>query len=139
MTEAGKQDIVFEGLAEPFYTVDSRSWQVIDLDPDKVKELGIEILALEKERSYVDLPRAVMAIRFDKYFIATQFHPEADATGIKLMLLREDKKGEVINEHGEAKYKEMLERLEDPDKIVHTQSTIIPNFLDEAILKAPSI
>jgi GMP synthase-like glutamine amidotransferase len=139
MTEAGKQDIVFDGLAEPFYTVDSRSWQVIDVDLDKIKELGMEVLALEKERSYVDLPRAVMAIRFNEYFFATQFHPEADATGIKLMLQREDKKEEVINEHGEAKYKEMLERLEDPDKIVHTQNTIIPNFLDEAILKAVSI
>jgi hypothetical protein len=28
--------------------------------------------------------------------------------GIKTMLQREDKKDEVINEHGEAKYKEML-------------------------------
>ena len=39
----------------------------------------------------------------------------------------------MINEHGEAKYLEMLERLEDPDKIVHTQSTIIPNFLNKAV------
>ena len=135
MTGAGKQEQIFEGLNEPFYTVDSRSWQVINPDTDKIKEMGMEILALEKERPYVDLPRALMAIRFNDYFIATQFHPEADATGMKLLLQREDKKDEVINEHGEAKYNEMIERLEDPDKIMHTQSTIIPNFLDEAILR----
>lgn len=135
MTAEGRQEQVFEGLAEPFYTVDSRSWQVINPDLVKMKASGMELLALEKERPYVDLPRAVMAIRFNEYFIATQFHPEADAAGIKILLLREDKKEEVINEHGEAKYKEMLERLEDPDKIMHTQNTIIPNFLDEAILK----
>ena len=135
LTEAGKREQVFDGLAQPFYTVDSRSWQVINPDLEKMEEMGMELLALEKERPYVNLPRALMAIRFNEYFIATQFHPEADATGMKLLLQREDKKDEVINEHGEAKYNEMIERLEDPDKIVHTQSTIIPNFLDEAILK----
>lgn len=135
LTEAGKSDHIFNGLADPFYAVDSRSWQVINPNEKRFKELGMELLAVEKERPYVDLPRAMMAIRFNPYFFATQFHPEADASGIKLMLEREEKKDEVINEHGEAKYKEMLERLEDPDKIVHTQNTIIPNFLDEALLK----
>jgi GMP synthase-like glutamine amidotransferase len=135
LTEAGRNDGVFEGLTDPFYTVDSRSWQVVNPDMDRFKELGMEILALEKERPYVDLPRALMAIRFNEYFFATQFHPEADAYGIKTMLLREDKRDEVINEHGESKYKEMLERLDDPDKIASTQKTIIPNFLDEAILR----
>jgi len=27
----------------------------------------------------------------------------------------------------------MLERLDDPDKIMHTQNTLIPNFLDRAV------
>lgn len=134
LTEAGLNDPIFEGLANPFYTVDSRSWQVVNPNMERFAELGMEILALEKERPHVKLPRALMAIRFNEYFFATQFHPEADASGIKNMLLREDKKDEVIAEHGEGKYREMLERLEDPDKIVHTQNTIIPNFLDEAIL-----
>jgi GMP synthase-like glutamine amidotransferase len=135
MTKAGKHDQVFEGLADPFYAVDSRSWQVINPNMNRFKELGIELLALEKERPYVDLPRALMAIRFNEYFMATQFHPEADAAGMKLMLQRQDKKDEVINEHSEGKYKEMIERLDEPDKVAHTQNTIIPNFLDEAILK----
>jgi GMP synthase-like glutamine amidotransferase len=134
LTEEGKQDQVFENLYDPFYTVDSRSWQVINPDMKRFEALGMTLLALEKERPHVNLPRAMMAIRFNDYFIATQFHPEADPLGIKTMLLREEKKEEVINEHGEAKYKEMLQRLDDPDKIAHTQSTIIPNFLDEAIL-----
>jgi GMP synthase-like glutamine amidotransferase len=135
LTEAGKEDIVFQDLADPFYAVDSRSWQVLNPDLNKIKSLGMEVLALEKKRPYVDLPRAIMAIRFNEYFVATQFHPEADAVGMKLLLQREDKKAEVINEHGEAKYKEMIARLDDPDKIFHTQNTILPKFLDEAILK----
>ena len=133
LTADGKQDDVFEGAYDPFYTVDSRSWQVINPVKDRFDKMGMKILALEKDRPYVDLPRALMAIRFTKEFIATQFHPEADPHGVKTMLLRADKKDEVINEHGEAKYKEMLQRLDDPDKIAHTQNTIIPNFLDKAI------
>ncbi|HEK18935.1 MULTISPECIES: type 1 glutamine amidotransferase [unclassified Mucilaginibacter] len=131
----GNNEHVFEGLSDPFYAVDSRSWQVINPDEKRFKDLGMELVALEKERPYVDLPRAMMAIRFSPYFFATQFHPEADAHGMSMLLQREDKRADVITEHGEAKYNEMIERLEDPDKIVHTQHTIIPNFLDEALLK----
>jgi GMP synthase-like glutamine amidotransferase len=133
-TQPGLADQVFEGLADPFYSVDSRLWQVINPNEKRFTGLGMQLLAIEKERPYVDLPRAMMAIRLSDYFFATQFHPEADAKGVKSMLLREEKKKEVVNEHGLDKYNEMLERLEDPDKITHTQNTIIPNFLDQAVL-----
>jgi GMP synthase-like glutamine amidotransferase len=70
----GQTDSVFKGLADPFYAVDSRSWQVVNPDMDQFEKTGAKILAIEKERSHVDLPRALMAIRFNDYFIATQFH-----------------------------------------------------------------
>ena len=133
-TKAGLTDPVFEGMADPFYTVDSRSWQVIHPNEKRFVDLGMQLLAIEKERPHVNLPRAMMAIRFNEYFISTQFHPEADAIGMQAYLTREEKKNEVVNEHGMDKYNEMLERLEDPDKIMHTQATIIPNFLDQAVL-----
>jgi GMP synthase-like glutamine amidotransferase len=133
-TMAGRKEPVLEGMADPFYTVDSRLWQVIHPNEKRFMDLDMQLLAIEKERPYVDLPRAMMAIRFSDYFFATQFHPEADAVGVKSLLLTEEKKEEVISEHGRDKYNEMLERLGDPDKIMHTQSTIIPNFLDQAIL-----
>ena len=133
-TRAGLSEPTFEGLADPFYAVDSREWQVIHPNEKRFMDLGMQLLAIEKERPYIDLPRAMMAIRFSDYFFATQFHPEADAMGVKTLLIKEDKKKEVVHEHGLDKYNEMLERLEDPDKITHTQNTIIPNFLDQAVL-----
>ena len=132
-TAAGLAEPVFDGLAEPFYSVDSRLWQVVNPNERRFIDLGMQLLAIEKERPHVDLPRAMMAIRFNEYFIGTQFHPEADAIGIKTLLLKEDKKLEVVGEHGIDKYNEMLERLGDPDKITCTQNTIIPNFLDQAV------
>jgi GMP synthase-like glutamine amidotransferase len=133
-TKAGLNEPVFEGLKDPFYAVDSRHWQVINPNEKRFVELGMKLLAIEKERPYVDLPRAMMAIRFDDYSIATQFHPEADAVGVRSLLLKEDEKQDVIQEHGVDKYNEMLELLEHPDKLNYTQKTMIPNFLDQAVL-----
>jgi GMP synthase-like glutamine amidotransferase len=138
-TSDGLTEPLFEGLAEPFYAVDSRSWQVINPNENRFKELNMQLVAVEKERPHIDLPRALMAIRFNEYAFATQFHPEADANGMRSLLLKEEKKEEVISEHGEVKYKEMLSRLADPDKITHTQQTLIPNFLDQAVMSLQGV
>ena len=91
------------------------------------------ILAIEKERPHVPLERAVMAMRFNDSMIGTQFHPEADPKGMSMYLQREDKMKTVIAEHGEKKWRSMIEHLNDPDKILWTYSHLIPNFLDQAI------
>ncbi|HEY0244371.1 MAG TPA: GMP synthase, partial [Mucilaginibacter sp.] len=135
LTKPGKTDPIYKGLHDPFYAVDSRSWQVINPDEKRFVDLGMQLLAIEKDRPYVDLPRAMMAIRFSEYFTGTQFHPEADAEGTKSLLLKEDKKNELIQQHGPDKYNQILDRLDDPEMITHTQNTIIPNFLDQAIMK----
>ena len=133
-TSAGKKDPTLKNLDDPFYAVDSRSWQVIHPNEKQFTDLGMQLLAIEKKRPYVDLPRAMMAIRFSEYFVGTQFHPEADSEGMRAHLLNPDRKKEVIDEHGNDKYTQMLELLDDEDKLQHTQNTMIPNFLDEAVL-----
>jgi GMP synthase-like glutamine amidotransferase len=138
-TPVAHSEPIFEGLSDPFYAVDSRLWQVVHPNEKRFIDLGMQLLAIEKERPHVDLPRAMMAIRFSDYFFSTQFHPEADAKGIRTLLLKDEKKKEVVSEHGLDKYNEMLERLEDPDKITLTQNTIIPNFLDQAVLSLQEV
>jgi len=133
LTTAGTQESIFRGLTNPFYSVDSRDWQVIEPDEEVFKAKGAEILALEKERPHVDLERCLMAIRFSKEIIGTQFHPEADPVGMKMYLLQEEKKTAIIDNHGIEKYEDMLHSLEDPARITLTQSIILPNFLNEAI------
>jgi homoserine O-succinyltransferase len=132
MNEAA-EEAVFSGLKNPFYAVDSRDFQVIEPDHEKLAQMGGKILALEKERPHVPLERAIMAIRFNDYFIGTQFHPEADAIGMTMYLQREDKKQGVIKNLGEAKWSSMIEQLNDPDKIVFTYSHILPNFLNYSV------
>lgn len=132
-TEAGDNEPVFDGLPEPFYAVDSRDFQVIQPNTDFLEQSGAQILAIEKERPHVPYERAIMAIRFNEYFIGTQFHPEADAMGMSMYLQRDDKKKTVIENHGEEKWGSMIEQLSDPDKIMYTYSHILPNFLNLSV------
>ncbi len=129
----GKNEPLFKGLRNPFFAVDSRNWQVVNPKLDTLDKMGAKILAIEKNRPHVTLERCVMAIRFSPYVIGTQFHPEADAIGMKLHFSYQEKKQTIISLHGEAKYNVMIDSLENPNRIMLTQSVILPNFLTNAI------
>lgn len=133
LTENGEQETIFNGLSNPFYSVDSRDWQVVEPNLTDFEAKGAKILAIEKERPHVAFERCVMAIRFSDQIIGTQFHPEADPIGMKMYLLQDEKKVSIIKNHGEDKYLDMLNSLDDPERITLTQSVILPNFLDQAI------
>ncbi len=129
----GSNDQIFNGLQDPFFGVDSRDYQVVQPDKKKVQDMGGEILCIEKERPHIPLERAVMAIRFNPYMVGTQFHPEADASGMSMYLMQEEKKKHVIENHGREKWESMIEHLNDPDKISLTNSLILPNFIMQSI------
>ena len=134
MLEAAYDEPVFESLRDPFYAVDSRDFQVIEPAENILTKHGATVLAIEKERPHKpEYERAIMAVRFNEYFIGTQFHPEADAEGMSMYLQRDDKKTTVIANHGEEKWQSMIEQLNDPDKIMFTQKHILPNFLNTAV------
>lgn len=128
----GKDEAVFNRMLDPFYAVDSRDYQVIEPNHQQIQSIGASILAIEKERPQVLLERAIMAIRFNEYMIGTQFHPEADASGMSLYLQTDEKKKTVIENYGLQKWEQMITHLNDPDKISFTYSLILPNFLSIA-------
>lgn len=123
-------EIIFEGLRDPFYGVDSRDYQVTEPRHKIINELGGSILAIEKARPHVPYERAVMALRFNDNMIGTQFHPEADPQGMLLHLQTPVRKATVIENHGEKKWESMITQLTDPDKIMSTYAHILPNFLN---------
>jgi GMP synthase-like glutamine amidotransferase len=132
MLEGGKDEVVFEGLRDPFYAFDSRDHQVIQPNLELLTEMGAEILCIEKSRPHVPYERALMGVRFNEYMIGTQFHPEVDATGMSMYLQTEEKRKTVIESHGLEKLNSMLEHLNDPDKIMWTHAHVLPNFLNQA-------
>jgi homoserine O-succinyltransferase len=131
-TRDGEDEPLFHHLTDPFFAVDSRDYQILEPDEEKIREEGGHILCIEKERPHILLERAVMAIRFNEFIIGTQFHPEADSDGMHRYFLREDKKKMVIKRYGERKYFHMMQNLNDPDKIKHTYKSILPAFLNKA-------
>ncbi|HQU56078.1 MAG TPA: GMP synthase [Chitinophagaceae bacterium] len=133
MLEPGKDEPVFEGLKDPFYAVDSRDFQVIQPNHALLQERGAQILCIEKSRPHVPYERALMGIRFSDCSIGTQFHPEADATGMSVYLQTDEKRKTVIENHGQEKLDNMLRQLKDPDKIELTSSIVLPNFLNQSI------
>ena len=128
----GMDEPFFDGLPNPFFAVDSRDFQVIEPNDKKMEEMGAEIVALEKVRPYVELERAVMAIRFSEEIFGTQFHPEADADGMRFHFLQPERKAAIIKKFGEQKYNMILDHLDDDEKIMLTEKTMIPTFLENA-------
>lgn len=128
----GQHDPVFAGLPDPFYVVDSRDWQAVHPHFEKLHQIGMQVLCIEKYRPHVPYQQAIMGIRFNEYMVGTQFHPEADAIGMSMHLQTEEKKKTVIENFGEEKWRSMIEQLNDPDKIMWTYAHILPNFLNIA-------
>lgn len=138
-TEDGDKEFLFKNLPDPFYAVDSRAYQFIEPSLERFEELNMKIVAIEKFRPHINLERAVMAIRFSNEIFGTQFHPEANPEGMIENLKDEKNKEAMIENFGMEKYLETVDRINDEDKIVLTQSQILPRFLSDAkknILKA---
>jgi homoserine O-succinyltransferase len=135
-TSFGRKDNLLNQLDDPFWIVDSRDFQVTQPNQVVMDHMKAKILCLEKIRPHVQLERAVMAIRFSNEIVGTQFHPEADAEGMLRYFLRDDKRISITANHGEQKYNDMIEHLNDPDKILMTESVMIPSFLKNALLKS---
>ncbi len=131
-TKDGEHDFLLENLPEPFYAVDSRSFQLIEPKVSVFEEMGMKVVAREKVRPHINLERAIMAIRFSDEIFGTQFHPEADPEGMMENLKVEANKEAMIKNFGEEKYLETVDRMDDPDKIVLTQAQILPRFLQKA-------
>lgn len=134
-TSAGRKDLLLNGLEDPFWIVDSRDFQVTMPNQHAFDLLGAKLLCLEKIRPHVNLERAIMAIRFSNEIVGTQFHPEADSDGMLRYFLLDEKKNSIISTYGEQKYNDMISHLNDPDKIMLTESVMIPTFLKNCLNK----
>lgn len=132
-TEAGHAEHVFEGLPDPFYVGDFRDYQITDVSQSSLDKYGAWILALEKVRPHVPLPRAIMAMRFSDRWIGTQFHPEASPIGMLKHFTEPDKRDEILEFKHPEKYLRMIAELHDPNKLGLTYCTVLPRFLRNAI------
>lgn len=132
-TTAGLHDALFQGLGDPFYAADFRHWQVVHRHERRIEELGAKILAREKIRPHVSLEQAIMAMRISPELVGVQFHPEAHPPGMYRHFNDPERRNALIEAHGEAKFRLIVQRLRDRQYLARTHSRVIPNFLHQAI------
>lgn len=135
MTDLGIADPLFEGLNNPFFAADFRSWQVVQPNVEHIENMGFDILALEKARPHIPLERAIMAVRFSDAIVGVQFHPEADPEGMRTHFLDPKRREVILEKHSERKYLNMMDHLFDSDNIELTHSIVLPYFLHKTIQK----
>lgn len=129
-------DSIMDAMPDPFWSVEHRYFQVVQPDEQRLVEMGAKVVAIEKDRPHVPYERATVAIRFSPEVFGTQFHPEADADGMRLHFSKPEQRELIIQNHGEAKYYSLLDHLDDPDKIMLTYNLMIPTFLENAVKAA---
>jgi len=139
LTADGEQDILYRGLPNPFYAIDSREWQVTAPEKKLFPKKEAHVLAMENiiDPTGYDLERCIMSVRFSKEISGTQFHPEAAPADIRSYLLAKKNKEAVISTYGEEKYTDILHQLDNPNGITLTVQQILPNFITEALQSIP--
>lgn len=132
LTKAGCKDSFLNGMRKLPYVFDSRYWQVINADDQRLAQCGAQILALEDTFANEGHPMALMAVRFNAYCVGTQFHPEADLWNMRRKLRSHsfDLKQQIVNEHGVAAYDKLRDALKNP---YPDTKYLIENFLNAAI------
>lgn len=130
LTEDGKEDKLFNGMPDPLYAADIRSYQVVGAGTRPLSDTGAKILSMEFENE--SGPRAITAVRVSDEIAGTQFHPEADPESLLYHMKQPERKLQVVERYSEEKYFEMMEMLEHPDKIKLTRKTVLPGFLKDA-------
>ena len=133
LTEEGKEDLILNGLSNPFYAADIRQFQVTEPDKKVMEELGAKVLSYEIVDDSDQVQPALAAIRISNEIVGTQFHPEADPESMLYHFKQAKRKKQVVEKYGEERYFEMIRILERPDTIRKTRRTVIPSFLSNAI------
>lgn len=135
LTGNGLYEEVFQGLPNPMYVADFRSFEVLEDSYETRSKTFPKVLAVEQIDIMDPRDRAIMAVRFSPEIIGSQFHPEAYAEGMYDYFNQPERKAMVIEEHGEERLNQMVRDLIHPNKITLTNSTILPNFLKISIEK----
>lgn len=138
-TASGKKDILLNGVEDRYFVFDSRDWQLVQPRLKIFRERGARILSLEKMRDHVEYERAIMAVRFSPEFVGTQYHPEADPEGMKIHFSKPENKAIVVKNHSLQKYTNMMKSLADPERVEKTYHSVIPGFIEDAIVKLTTV
>jgi GMP synthase-like glutamine amidotransferase len=127
-TEAGLAHPMFAPFGDRLFVWEHRSWQAVDLDEKKLKELGGTLLARESRDGH-SKGKGLMAFQFTKGIEGTIFHPEADRPGVLNWLERPEQAKAVIETYGELIYRRMCKTIDDPTRLARTYALLLPGWM----------
>jgi hypothetical protein len=127
-TDTGMRSPLLGSFGDRFFAWEHRSWQAVDLDERRLRELGGELLARESRDGWSKGP-GLTSFRFTPGIEGTIFHPEADRPGALAWIERPEQAAAVIGTYGEITYRRMLKTLDDPMRLARTYALLIPGWL----------
>jgi GMP synthase-like glutamine amidotransferase len=127
-TEEGLAHSMFAPFGDRLFVWEHRSWQAVDLDEKRLKELGGVVLARESRDGH-SKGRGLMAFQFARGVEGTIFHPEADRPGVLNWLERPEQAKAVIETYGELIYRRMSKTIDDPTRLARTYALLLPGWL----------
>lgn len=130
VTPAGMRSYVFDRFGDRLFVWEHRSWQAVNLDEKRLRELGGELLATESRpgRNNNKGP-GLLGFHFAPGVDGTQFHPEADRPGVMAWINRPEHAADVRDAYGNSLYERMIKTLSDPTRLARTYALLIPGWL----------
>lgn len=128
MTEEGMAHPLTTSFRDRLFAFENRSWEAIDLDEKKLRDLGGKVLARES-RDGVSKGAGLLALDFAPGIEGTQFHPEAEKPGVIAWLRKREQAEAFIGAYGAITYQRMLRTLDNPERLAKTFTSLIPGWL----------
>ncbi len=128
MTPEGEAHTLTRAFADRLFAFEHRNWEAVDLDARTLHGLGGELLGRES-RDGTSKGHALLAFEFAPGIEGTQFHPEADKSGVVAWLSKREQAEAFIAAYGPVTYERMIKTLDNPARLAKTFTLLIPGWL----------
>ena len=128
MTEAGQRSPLLKEFGDRLFAFEHRNFEVVDLDEKRLAELQGELLARES-RDGLSKGKGLVAFKMGPGVEGTQFHPEADRTGVVTWIKKPEMAEAFKDAYGEETYEQMMDTVDDPSRLARTFALIVPGWL----------
>ncbi len=130
MTADGEATDYLRPFGYRLFSWEHRDWQAVDLDSQRLADIGGAVLATETHESHgAHKGDAALAIRFTAGVDGTQFHPEADKPGVMAWVEKPESQNALRLAYGDALLDRMVKSLGNPDRLAKTFALLVPGWL----------
>jgi GMP synthase-like glutamine amidotransferase len=127
-TDDGRKHPLLSAFGERLFAFEYRSWEAIELDEARLRQLGGTLLARES-RDGVSDGNGLLAFDVAPGIEAVQFHPEADPESILAWLTQPAWAATLEATYGALTYAKMLRAASDPRRMPRTYTEMLPGWL----------